>query len=162
MTAADRRRAVAVAVMSVLGALAVAGVWASAGRASAPVTFSVVNGTVNAGADRFEAGSDAFPNFRNGAFNNYYPMAHARVDGSPSSEGTASPADTGPIGQAVAGGTFGTPPFPQPQYAHALYPPGTTTPVTVGSTSGPYAAATAALNSASARAQFGSSAGSSS
>lgn len=156
MPRARWRRPAAVAATA-LGALVAAGAWAGAGGAGAPLSFSAVNGTANAGADRVEAGSDAFPNFRNGAFNDYYPMAHARVDGSPSSEATASPADTGPFGQSFASGTFGTPPFRQPQYAHALYPPGTTTPVTFGSPGSPYASATAAQTSASALAEYASS-----
>ena len=33
------------------------------------------------------AGSDAFPNFQNGAVNNHYPLAQVQQDASPSSTG---------------------------------------------------------------------------
>src|SRR3954451_23107038 len=76
--------------------------------------FLVINGTVNAASDHEIIGSSAFPNFTTGAVDNYYAMAHSHVDNSPFAEGTASPADTGPIGQTAAAGNT-----QQPQYADA-------------------------------------------
>jgi len=81
--------------------------------------FLVINGTVNATSDHEIVGSSAFPNFTTGAVDNYYSMAHAYMDNSPFGEGTASPADTGPIGQTAAAGNF-----QQPQYADARWPGG--------------------------------------
>ena len=79
--------------------------------------FFVINGTANAASDHEIIGSSAFPNFTTGAVDNYYSMAHSHVDNSPFAEGTASPADTGPIGQTAAAGNF-----QQPQYADARWP----------------------------------------
>src|SRR5207302_2600254 len=79
--------------------------------------FFVLNGTVNAASDHEIVGSSAFPNFATGAVDNYYSLAHSHVDNSPFAEGTASPADTGPIGQTAAAGNF-----QQPQYADARWP----------------------------------------
>jgi len=42
------------------------------------------------------AGSDAFPNFQNGAVNNRYPMAEVQQDASPSSTAKATYSDSGP------------------------------------------------------------------
>jgi len=80
-------------------------------------SFFVVNGTVNAASDHEILGSSAFPNFTTGAVDNYYSMAHSHVDNSPFAEGTASPFDTGPIGQTAAAGNT-----QQPQYADARWP----------------------------------------
>ncbi|MCW2976027.1 MAG: hypothetical protein JWM06_1308, partial [Actinomycetia bacterium] len=80
-------------------------------------TFFVINGTVNAASDHEIIGSSAFPNYTRGAVDNYYSMAHSHVDNSPFAEGTASPADTGPVGQTAAAGNF-----QQPQYADARWP----------------------------------------
>jgi hypothetical protein len=157
-----RRRGVMAGLVASSLALAGAAAGGMHVGAADALTFATVNGTVNAGADRVQGGSDAFPNFRNGAFNNFYPLAHAHVDGSPSSEATATPADTGPFGQSLASGTFGSPPFQQPQYANAHFPPGTTQPVTFGSPGGLYAQATAAESSAAAFAEFSSTASGSS
>ncbi|MGH2972818.1 MAG: hypothetical protein ACRDLE_11970 [Gaiellaceae bacterium] len=81
--------------------------------------FSVINGTVNAASDHEIVGSSAFPNYTTGAVDNYYSMAHSHVDNSPFAEGTASPFDTGPVGQTAAAGNF-----QQPQYADARWPGG--------------------------------------
>jgi hypothetical protein len=43
------------------------------------------------------AGTSAFPNFSNGAIDNHYPLAQAQQDSSPSSEGIATYADSGPL-----------------------------------------------------------------
>ena len=83
------------------------------------------------------AGSDAFPNFQNGAVNNRYPMAEVQQDASPSSTAVATYSDTGP-GGATAGSQYnqscsssgGQPPPPQvcqnpnnqAPYARAQYP----------------------------------------
>jgi hypothetical protein len=70
------------------------------------------------------------------------------VDNSPFAEGTASPLDTGPGGQTVAG----TASRQQPQYAEARYPRADTTADTVGSPGGPYAHASAVQGAAAATA----------
>jgi hypothetical protein len=100
-------------------------------------TFSVLNGTVNAASDHEIIGSSAFPNFTTGAVDNYYAMAHSHVDNSPFAQGTASPADTGPIGQTAAAGNT-----QQPQYADARWP-GDSGKATYGNQGGPYATAEA-------------------
>ena len=43
------------------------------------------------------AGSDAFPNFQNGAVNNHYPLAEVQQDASPSSTAVATYMDSGPL-----------------------------------------------------------------
>jgi hypothetical protein len=109
-------------------------------------TFFVINGTVNAASDHEIIGSSAFPNFTTGAVDNYYSMAHSHVDNSPFAEGTASPADTGPIGQTAAAGNT-----QQPQYADARWP-GSPDKATYGNQGGPYAAAEAGEYRATAEA----------
>jgi hypothetical protein len=99
--------------------------------------FLVINATVNAASDHQVVGSSAFPNFTTGAVDNYYTMAHSHVDNSPFAEGTASPADTGPIGQTAAAGNF-----QQSQYADARWPGGPDH-ATYGTEGSPYATATA-------------------
>ncbi|HET7338041.1 MAG TPA: hypothetical protein VFK22_00715 [Candidatus Dormibacteraeota bacterium] len=47
------------------------------------------------------AGSDAFPNFQNGAVNNRYPMAEVQQDASPSSAAKATYSDSGPAAATV-------------------------------------------------------------
>jgi len=84
--------------------------------------FLVINGTVNATSDHEIVGSSAFPNYVTGAVDNYYSLAHSYMDNSPFSEGTASPADTGPVGQTAAAGNA-----QQPQYADARWPGGPAT-----------------------------------
>ncbi|HYL07521.1 MAG TPA: hypothetical protein VEU76_03175, partial [Candidatus Udaeobacter sp.] len=85
------------------------------------------------------AGSDAFPNFQNGAVNNRYPMAEVEQDASPSSAATATYFDSGPAA-ATAGSQYnqscstsgGQPPPPQMcqnpnnqvPYAKSTYPGG--------------------------------------
>jgi hypothetical protein len=81
--------------------------------------FLVINGTVSASSDHEIVGSSAFPNYTTGAVDNYYSMSRSHMDNSPFSEGTASPQDTGPIGQTAAAGNF-----QQPQYADARWPGG--------------------------------------
>ena len=92
---------------------------------------------MNAASDHEIVGSSAFPNFTTGAVDNYYSMAHSHVDNSPFAEGTASPADTGPVGQTAAAGNS-----QQPQYADARWP-GDSGKATYGSQGGPYAVADA-------------------
>jgi len=104
---------------------------------SPAANFFVINGTVNAASDHEIVGSSAFPNFTTGAVDNYYSMAHSHVDNSPFAEGTASPADTGPIGQTAAAGNF-----QQPQYADARWP-GDPPKAAYGNQGGPYATASA-------------------
>src|SRR3979411_1806076 len=84
------------------------------------------------------AGSDAFPNFQNGAVNNHYPLAQVQQDASPSSTGVATYSDSGPLG-ATGGSQYnqscstGNPPPPpsvcqnpnnQVPYATSTYPGG--------------------------------------
>jgi len=171
---ARRRRAPRAAAVVATVALTVGLATAFAPTARAVQTFSAVNGTVSGAAVHLLAGSNAFPNFRTGAVDNRYPLAQARVDNSPTAEGTASPLDTGPLGQTAVA-TFNSgqaptlpPPLPtpppnpppqglqlsQPQYADAKFPPGADKPVTVGSVGGPYAAATAVQNRATAQSEL--------
>ena len=84
------------------------------------------------------AGSNAFPNFQNGAINNHYPLAQVQQDASPSSTAVATYSDTGPL-TATAGSQYnqscsaGNPPPPpdacanpnnQVPYATSRYPGG--------------------------------------
>lgn len=85
------------------------------------------------------AGSDAFPNFQNGAVNNRYPLAEVQQDASPSSTAVATYSDSGPA-SATAGSQYNqgctnsgsSPPPPQicqnpnnqVPYARATYPGG--------------------------------------
>ncbi len=50
------------------------------------------------------AGSDAFPNFQNGAVNNRYPMAEVQQDASPSTTAKATYSDSGPATATVGSG----------------------------------------------------------
>ncbi|MGZ4139877.1 MAG: hypothetical protein ACXVD2_02015 [Actinomycetota bacterium] len=102
-------------------------------RASAAPQYDVVNLTVNAGALHVIGNSNAFPNFRTGAVDNSYAYAHAHVDGSPFSQGRASPFDTGPAAQLEAAQNG----FTQPQYTDVRYPPSNQKPEEFGSASGP-------------------------
>jgi len=83
-------------------------------------------------------GSNAFPNFQNGAINNHYPLAQVEQDGSPSSAARATYSDTGPL-TATAGSQYnqgcsaGNPPPPPSAcqnpnnnvpYATSTYPGG--------------------------------------
>lgn len=114
------------------------------------------------------AGTDAFPNFQNGAVNNRYPMAEVEQDASPSSAATATYFDSGPAA-ATAGSQYnqgcsnssGTPPPPQicqnpnnqVPYARAGYPGGPQSSHIDGCGgcgSGPYADTSAAEMAASA------------
>jgi hypothetical protein len=84
------------------------------------------------------AGSDAFPNFQNGAVNNRYPLAEVQQDASPSSIAVATYSDSGPA-SATAGSQYNqscsagsSPPPPQicqnpnnqVPYARSVYPGG--------------------------------------
>jgi len=124
-----------------------------AGPARAAPQLAVVNGTVDGGADHVQGGSSAFPNFNTGAVDNHYPLAHAHVDSSPFSEGTASPADTGPLGQTVAAAAA----VKQPQYADARCQTTSCPPTAndVGTSGGPFGHASAQANEASGVATAG-------
>lgn len=50
-------------------------------------------------------GSDAFPNFQNGAVNNRYPLAEVQQDASPSTAAVATYSDSGPL-SATAGSQY--------------------------------------------------------
>jgi hypothetical protein len=63
--------------------------------------------------------SNAFINFRTGAVDNSYPLAVTHLDASPAAQGTASIADSGPLGATAAGQANGA---TQPQYATATFP----------------------------------------
>jgi hypothetical protein len=143
-----RLKAVTIALLSALLASAVAltlGVPAAhSSSESGAQKYGVINATVNAATDHEIAGSSAFPNYTTGAVDNYYTLAHSAVDNSPSAEGTASPADTGPIGQTAAAGNFS-----QPQYADARWP-GNGGKATYGNKGGPYAVANAGPYTATA------------
>jgi hypothetical protein len=108
--------------------------------------YFVINATVNAASDHEIVASSAFPNYTTGAIDNYYSLAHSHVDNSPFAEGTASPFDTGPIGQTAAAGNT-----QQPQYADARWP-GDPGKATYGNKGGPYAAAEAGAFRATAEA----------
>ena len=112
--------------------------------------YLVLNGTANAGSVHVIGGSSAFPNFKTGAIDNYYSLAHSHVDNAPFAQGTASPLDTGPIGQTAAAGHF-----QQPQYADARWP-GDSGKATYGKQGEPYAAATASEYRATAEASAAS------
>ena len=107
--------------------------------------YGVINATVSAATVHEIAGSTAFPNFTTGAVDNYYSLAHSEIDNSPSAEGTASPADTGPIGQTVAATHF-----QQPQYADARWPGKSSGKASFGNQGGPYAVADASSYKATA------------
>jgi hypothetical protein len=142
------RRAVFAALAGTVALGAAAGFVGGAHPARAAVSLGVANGTVNAAADHVAVGSGVFPNFKDGAIDSWVPLAHAHVDNSPFAEGTASPLDTGPGGQTVAG----TASRQQPQYAEARYPKADSTADTVGSPGGPYAHASAVQGAAAASA----------
>jgi hypothetical protein len=142
------RRAVIAALAGTVALGAAAGIGSGARPVQAAVGLGVANGTVNAGADHVAVGSGVFPNFKSGAIDSWIPLSHAHVDNSPFAEGTASPLDTGPVGQTAAG----TASKPQPQYAEARFPKADNTTDTVGSPGGPYAHATAVQGTATATA----------
>jgi hypothetical protein len=109
----------------------------TAPTATGPAAYFVLNATADAASDHEIVGSSAFPNYTTGAVDNYYAKAHTHVDNAPFAEGTASPADTGPVGQTAAAGNF-----QQPQYADARWP-GDPPKATYGTPGQPYAVATA-------------------
>jgi hypothetical protein len=117
----------------------------AAAAKSAASRYGVINATVNAATVHEVAGSTAFPNFTTGAVDNYYSMAHSAMDNSPFAEGTASPADTGPIGQTAAAGHF-----QQTQYADARWPEQNSGKAAFGNRGGPYAEASASSYTATA------------
>jgi hypothetical protein len=109
--------------------------------------YGVINATVSAATVHEIAGSTAFPNFTTGAVDNYYSMAHSQMDNSPFVEGTASPFDTGPVGQTAAASHF-----QQPQYADARWPGKSSGQSTFGKQGGgPYAVAGATSYKATAK-----------
>jgi hypothetical protein len=133
-------------VASALGLSALVLVASPASAGSSPAArYGVINATVNAATDHEVGASTAFPNYTNGAVNNYYSLAHTHIDNSPFAEGTASPADTGPLGQTAAAGNF-----QQPQYADARWPGKDGRSATVGQDGGPSGKATAASYKATA------------
>lgn len=126
-------------VASALGMSALVLVGGAAAGPSAAARYGVINATVDASTDHEVGTSTAFPNYTHGAVDNYYSLAHSHIDNSPFAEGTASPADSGPLGQTAAAGNF-----KQPQYADARWPGAKNgRSATVGNSGGPsgYAAA---------------------
>jgi hypothetical protein len=124
---------------------------------SAASRYGVINATANAATDHEIVTSTAFPNYTNGAVDNYYSMAHTHIDNSPFAEGTASPADSGPLGQTGASQAS----YQQPQYADARWPgakSGQT--ATFGTSGGPSAEAAAASYKATAQSSDASASGS--
>jgi hypothetical protein len=124
---------------------------------SAAARYGVVNATVNAATDHEVGASTAFPNYTSGAVNNYYSLAHSHIDNSPFAEGTASPADSGPLGQTAAAQAS----YQQPQYADARWPgakDGRT--ASFGNDGGPSAHATAGSYKATALSTNASASGS--
>jgi hypothetical protein len=113
--------------------------------------YFVINGSAHAASDHEVVGSSAFPNYATGAVDNYYSMALSHVDNSPFAQGTASPADTGPVGQTAAAGNF-----QQPQYADARWP-GSSGKATYGTQGQPYAIADASEYKATAESSEASS-----
>ena len=71
--------------------------WALAEVPSAYTSFGYATGV------HVTAGSDAFPNFQNGAVYNRYPLAEVQQDAGPSSSATATYSDSGPL--AATGGS---------------------------------------------------------
>ena len=138
------QRTVMVVLAGAVGLGAATGLATGVPTVRAAVSLGVANGTVTAGADHVALGSGVFPNFKSGAIDSWIPLAHAHVDNSPFAEGTASPLDTGPGAQTVAG----TASRQQPQYAEARYPKADNTADTVGSPGGPYAHASAVQGAA--------------
>lgn len=121
------RRRLMVAVLAGVGvALGASDVLLISGHAaqddSQATNYSIFNGQVQAGADREQVFTSDDPGFDQGAVNNFYPLARVGVTTAGTSA-DASPADTGPLAQAVVGGQQQT----QPQYVHAQSP-GTTNP----------------------------------
>ena len=83
----------------VLGAVVLVPAFALASVPSSYTSFGYATGVHGI------AGSDAFPNFQNGAVNNRYPMAEVQQDASPSSAAKATYADSGPAA-ATAGSQY--------------------------------------------------------
>jgi hypothetical protein len=79
--------------------------------------FGIFNGQVAAAADRQQVGTEVDVGFSGGAVNNFYPLARVDVALAGTSA-AASPADTGPLAQAVFAGQNVT----QPQYVYAKFP----------------------------------------
>jgi uncharacterized membrane protein YgcG len=144
-------------VASALGLSALVFVATPASASSDPsARYGVINVTVDAATDHEIGTSSAFPNFTNGAVDNYYSMAHSHIDNSPFAQGTASPADSGPIGQTGAAQAGQQ----QPQYADARWPgakQGRT--ASFGNSGGPSAYATASFYKATALSTEASDAG---
>lgn len=114
------RRRVLVAGLATVGvALLASDVLLVTGHAAQDDTqatnYSLFNGQVTAGADREEVFTSTNPGFE--AVNNFYPLAQVGVTTAGTSA-AASPADTGPLAQAVVGGQQQT----QPQYVRAQSP----------------------------------------
>jgi hypothetical protein len=142
------------------------GILVLATGASAAVKYDVVNMTANASSVHLIANSNAFPNFRTGAIDVSYAYAHSHVDGSPFSQGRASPFDTGPVVQlqvaehscdlknAIVDNGLPVPPpdcFEQPQYTDVRFPPSNAKPETFGQSGGPFAESYARENYAFAQ-----------
>jgi hypothetical protein len=140
----SRRRVLLAGLASLGVALGASDVLLVTGHAaqddSQAVNFSLFNGQVTAGADREQVFTSTNPGFDQGAVNNFYPLAQVGVTTAGTSA-AASPADTGPLAQAVVGGQQEN----QPQYVRAQSPGNQNPP---GYSAGP-ASASASVTSAS-------------
>lgn len=131
-------------VAAILVALFATGLVAVMGVAEVPTTVDSYGGNASAAGVHLIAGTNAFPNFSNGALGNRYPLAQAGQDISPASDATASVVDYGPLVATLLTTDCGAPPpipspLPNPvapkppdyclaplrdeaKYAHAQYP----------------------------------------
>ncbi|MEY2433531.1 MAG: hypothetical protein QOC92_3256 [Acidimicrobiaceae bacterium] len=88
-------------------------------QTATPATFSSYGADGSGTGVHTIGASNAFINFRTGAVDNSYPLAVTHLDASPAAQGTASIADSGPLGATAAGAANGA---SQPQYATATFP----------------------------------------
>ena len=145
----SRRRLVVAGLASLGVALGASDVLLISGHAAQDDTqaanFSLFNGQVMAAADREQVFTSTNPGFTDGAVNNLYPLAQVGVTTAGTSA-TASPADTGPLTQAVVGGQQQT----QPQYVHAQSPGSENPPAYSAGPAGASASVTSVSGTASA------------
>ncbi|MHB8718229.1 MAG: hypothetical protein ACYDAC_04950 [Candidatus Dormibacteria bacterium] len=148
-----RRRVAIGAVIALVGGVATTDILlATVGHAqrddSQAANYSLYGGEVAATADREQVGSTIDAGFTAGLVNNFYPLARVAVAIAGTSA-AASPADTGPLAQAVFAGQN----VNQPQYVFAQSPGNPTPP---GYAAGPATASASALPySATAAATYG-------
>jgi hypothetical protein len=149
----SRRRLIVGLTVAAVAATAAGAVLVSVGLAAPDdaqaLNYGIYNGQVAAAADREQVGTQVDVGFNGGAVNNFYPLARVDVAVAGTSA-AASPADTGPLAQAVFAGQNIT----QPQYVYAQYPGAQNPPgYNAGSAN---AAASVTAASATASATYGS------